>query len=214
MDSDPYSLVLVTTTLAAAGHPSRNDFFVKMEKQAWTTQDKEMRWWQMDLQTAEATTTALSVEMTAYALLAHLWQSKSTVATSLPIVKWLLRQKSEGGGFKTTQDTVMAFTALSKFAQRTMFLNDEDQVDVVVRSKRDTIRELIINRMNSEILHEVFLPKDLDDNEFEIFVRGTGKVYFDYSEGYHSQRTPETPNYYSVNGKVGSCFYKRYFHLW
>jgi len=38
------------------------------------------------------------------------------LADSLPLVRWLLSQRNEEGGFISTQDTVMGLTALAKFA--------------------------------------------------------------------------------------------------
>jgi CD109 antigen len=57
------------------------------------------------------------VETTAYALLA--FTSKEDIAYSLGIVRWLIEQRNPRGGFKSTQDTVVALQALSEYATLT-----------------------------------------------------------------------------------------------
>lgn len=53
--------------------------------------------------------------MTSYGLLALL--EAGLYADALPIVKWLLNQRNELGGFQSTQDTFVGLRALSKFAE-------------------------------------------------------------------------------------------------
>ncbi|XP_078460653.1 CD109 antigen-like [Lampetra planeri] len=56
---------------------------------------------------------AVTIEATAYALLAHLHQGK--VTEGIPIMKWLSQQRNHLGGYSSTQDTVVALQALSEF---------------------------------------------------------------------------------------------------
>ncbi|XP_032815154.2 CD109 antigen-like isoform X1 [Petromyzon marinus] len=56
---------------------------------------------------------AVTIEATAYALLAHLHQGK--VIEGTPIMKWLSQQRNHLGGYSSTQDTVVALQALSEF---------------------------------------------------------------------------------------------------
>ena len=39
------------------------------------------------------------------------------IGDSIPVVRWLLEQRNANGGFISTQDTVVALTALAKFAR-------------------------------------------------------------------------------------------------
>lgn len=56
----------------------------------------------------------VDVEMTAYVLLTYAFERK--VEKALPVARWLLAQRNERGGFTSTQDTVIALEALSRFA--------------------------------------------------------------------------------------------------
>ncbi|KAL0973115.1 hypothetical protein UPYG_G00199170 [Umbra pygmaea] len=57
---------------------------------------------------------AISVETTAYALLQSL--AKKDLSYATPIARWLTEQRQYGGGFRSTQDTVVALEALSKYS--------------------------------------------------------------------------------------------------
>ena len=55
-----------------------------------------------------------AIEATAYAALYYM--SIDMVDDALPMVMWLASQRTENGGFRSSQDTVMGLQALSKFA--------------------------------------------------------------------------------------------------
>lgn len=78
------------------------------------TQD-DLEWWE---DTEHGRTT--DIEITSYILLALL----HTPGHYLPIAKWLLKQRNNHGGFKSTQDTVVGLQALVKFAQISSTQND------------------------------------------------------------------------------------------
>lgn len=76
-------------------------------------------------ETSEINTGKLSksadLEITAYVLLAKLYNSQETqesVNQIISITKWINSQRNSLGGFYSTQDTVIALEALSKFATR------------------------------------------------------------------------------------------------
>ncbi|XP_007908084.2 LOW QUALITY PROTEIN: complement C4 [Callorhinchus milii] len=65
---------------------------------------------------------AITVEATSYALLQTLQMKDLTYAA--PIVKWLTEQRNYGGGFHSTQDTVIALEALSAYQMATFEKED------------------------------------------------------------------------------------------
>ena len=66
-----------------------------------------MRWWEKPLESVKNTSfwygkpRPLDIEMTSYALLTYLERGESEEA--LPILRWLMRQRNEMGGFQSTQ---------------------------------------------------------------------------------------------------------------
>lgn len=66
-----------------------------------------MKWWTRSLSVSERknphmfSPNSIDVEMTAYAMLGYL--ERSLVNECLPIVRWLISQQNEDGGFASTQ---------------------------------------------------------------------------------------------------------------
>ncbi|XP_069800344.1 complement C4-B-like [Dendropsophus ebraccatus] len=84
--------------------------------------------------------TALAVETTSYALLTALLQEDLPSAKKMYV--WLSEQGNYGGGFKSTQDTVMALEALSEYWIKTD-TSDEDELLVEVNSLERSLRQHI-----------------------------------------------------------------------
>lgn len=70
----------------------------------------------------------MSVEITAYALLTLL--SSKTVSECLPILKWLLNQRNDRGGFNGTQDTIVGIEALANFASKITSKDTKIQIEL------------------------------------------------------------------------------------
>lgn len=100
------------------------------------------------------------VEMTSYVLLAYLTtqstlsQEELTYATF--IVKWITRQQNSQGGFSSTQDTVVALQALSKYGKAT-FTKAEKSVQVTIKSP--TFSKIFqVDNNNRLLLQQITLP--------------------------------------------------------
>lgn len=70
----------------------------------------------------------LNVEITAYALLTL--QSIGNDFECLPILKWLLNQRNDKGGFEGTQDTIVGIEALASFASKISTKSSKVDIDV------------------------------------------------------------------------------------
>ncbi|KAM8854400.1 alpha-2-macroglobulin [Synchiropus picturatus] len=115
---------------------------------------------------------SLEVEMTSYVLLALL------SGPALPefgldyasgIVRWLTQQQNPYGGFSSTQDTVVALQALSKYGAATY--SEEGQTTVVVTSSRGLKEEFTVDQSNRLLYQE----QRLSDVPGEYTVRAEGK---------------------------------------
>lgn len=94
--------------------------------------------------------------MTAYALLAYLEAGKFTEA--IPIMKWLIGQRNDKGGFQSTQDTVVGLQALAKFAEKISSTNN----NIEIITKYDGVEnKMIVNEENLLVLqsHQVCIEK-------------------------------------------------------
>ncbi|XP_036392183.1 complement C4 [Megalops cyprinoides] len=87
-----------------------------------------------------------SVEMTSYALLEALLGEDRSYSTS--IARWLTEQRQYGGGFRSTQDTVVALEALSEYSIQDNDVQDLD-LNVEVCLERGRRERLLITKRNA-----------------------------------------------------------------
>ncbi|XP_075692559.1 complement C4-like isoform X2 [Rhinoderma darwinii] len=99
-----------------------------------------------------ATGTALAVEATSYALLTALLQNDLRSAKKMYV--WLSEQENYGGGFKSTQDTVMALEALSEYWIKT-HTSDRSELLVEVNSLERSLKQEFRLRSDDSIQEEL-----------------------------------------------------------
>ncbi|XP_014676906.1 PREDICTED: C3 and PZP-like alpha-2-macroglobulin domain-containing protein 8 [Priapulus caudatus] len=116
----PYELALTNYALTLANHPAQTDTRKKLEKLAkeedgmkyWKNaeeQPKSADWWYYHSHPS------VDIEMTSYVLLSHTY--RKDIEGALPIMKWLVSQRNELGGFSSTQDTVIGLQALAEWGE-------------------------------------------------------------------------------------------------
>lgn len=83
---------------------------------------------------------------------------KGLIGDSLPVVRWLLAQRNEKGGFISTQDTVVGLTSLAKFAN-TMQSGRTDMTLEISHdgSKTVSTQNFQINSNNAILLQEIMV---------------------------------------------------------
>lgn len=90
----------------------------------------------------------LNVEVTAYALLTLMLSE--TDAECLPILKWLLTQRNEKGGFEGTQDTIVGIEALAKFAAK--IITKDTNAKITIDASNNTKYSFDVNKENVLVL--------------------------------------------------------------
>lgn len=167
IDDDIYALALVAYALQLANHPSKAETMDELlslaENKGKSTQfaiergklkgffdsvKGEQRFWSKskDFETRKRVASkTINVEITAYGLLALIEANR--LAEGLPVLKWLLNQRNEYGGFEGSQDTVLGLTALAAFAETISVANKE--ILVTVRPRDDAVENIEIN-LNDE----------------------------------------------------------------
>lgn len=89
------------------------------------------KWWDKSIEVAgycHKESKTLDVETTAYVLLTL--QSIGNDSECLPILKWLLNQRNDQGGFEGTQDTIVGIESLASFATKISSKNSKVDIDV------------------------------------------------------------------------------------
>ncbi|KAM8954196.1 complement C4-B-like isoform 2-T2 [Pelodytes ibericus] len=113
--------------------------------------------------------TALAVETTSYALLTALLRKDRESAGMM--YTWLTEEQNHGGGFKSTQDTVMALESLSEYWINT-YNQERNFIDVQINSLERQQKQKIYLRSEDSVQEEL---KSLG-TKFGIEVSGKGKA--------------------------------------
>ncbi|KAM4641591.1 complement C4-like isoform 2-T3 [Discoglossus pictus] len=112
---------------------------------------------------------ALAVETTSYMLLAALLRQDITKAKMM--YTWLSEQQNYGGGFRSTQDTVMALEALSEYWIHT-FKQDRTVLEVQIKSLEKKQSHKFTLRSEDNVQEEL---KSLGTKfQIKLFGKGTG----------------------------------------
>ncbi|XP_046559069.1 LOW QUALITY PROTEIN: alpha-2-macroglobulin-like [Haliotis rubra] len=138
---------------------------------------------------------ALNVETTAYALLAYL--EEDDLESSLKIVKWLQKQRNPQGGFASTQDTVVALDALSKFAKLAS-IGDKLKMSLTMQGK-DVYKNFIVSGSNSMVMQTEPLKVP---NEITLNGVGTGCALFQATVRYNTYDLDKVDQPFTLNATV------------
>lgn len=127
--------------------------------------------------------------MTAYAMLTYL--EKGLVQDALPIMKWMVAQRNEEGGFASTQDTVIGIYALAKLAERISSPNVNIKVDFSYNAGSRAQTSINIDSSKSMILQKNELPRKV--KELNITATGNGFAVVQVSYRYNLNVTGAWP---------------------
>ncbi|XP_055352507.1 CD109 antigen-like [Paramacrobiotus metropolitanus] len=111
--TDPFALGLTCYVFSRSGSARTQECIAKMNNMAKEPSQGKRCW--LDKKSPKGHDqqfTAKDVETTSYALLALC--NSSFTGNLTPVVDWLLSQRNGHGGFKSTQDTIVALNALSE----------------------------------------------------------------------------------------------------
>ncbi|XP_073445804.1 venom factor-like isoform X2 [Dendrobates tinctorius] len=184
-----YSAVITSYALSLAGnteHKDNIDFFASEDGTHWPVEN--------------SVNSLFTVEATGYALLQKLKLRKFEEAHK--IADWLVKQRDFGGGYKSTQATVIALQALAQYQMDTSAPEAVNlDVQLVVEGKERPIKYNIQNaNMYLERTSKISANKN-----FNIEVRGTGKGTITVMTVYQALLNAENKcNGFSLEAKVTS----------
>ncbi|XP_058936266.1 pregnancy zone protein-like [Kogia breviceps] len=187
-----YTKALLAYAFALAGNQAkRSELLESLDKEA--VKEEDSIHWQRPGKPQEVNAfyyqpraPSVEVEMTAYTLLAYLTAepapSSEDLSVATRIVKWITKQQNPSGGFSSTQDTVVALQALSKYGAAT-FTKREKAATVTIKSSETFSEEFRVDESNRLLLQEVALPEV--PGEYSMAVSGSGCVYLQTSLRYN-----------------------------
>nr|XP_031846680.1 murinoglobulin-1-like [Nomia melanderi] len=165
-NEDLYASVLSTYAFALLGHSRANYWMKSLMDRA--TRHNDLLWWEEKSKPS----LSLSIEMTAYAVLTLIkLGGDENMVHAFKAVRWMSKQRNAKGGFTSTQDTVLALEALTKYAAA-MNVNNTDLSVLVTASEVDQVYRM--HNDNRMVLTQIRLPTL--PTIVEIFAEGEGCV--------------------------------------
>ncbi|GAB1291242.1 Murinoglobulin-2 [Apodemus speciosus] len=183
-DSFVYTKALMAYAFALAGNQDkRNEILKSLDKEA-IKEDNSIHWErpqkprESEPYLYKPQASSAEVEMSAYVVLARLTAqpgpTPEDLALSMSTVKWLTKQQNSHGGFSSTQDTVVALDALSKYGALTFSRNQKSSL-VTIQASGLFSHKFQVEDSNRLLLQQVPLP--FIPGNYSVTVSGEGCVY-------------------------------------
>ncbi|XP_014117563.1 PREDICTED: complement C3 isoform X2 [Pseudopodoces humilis] len=170
----PYTVALASYALALAGKLKSEKVLMKFSKGGASWEERNAR--------------TYNIEGTSYALLALVEMRKSELAG--PVVRWLAQQNYYGGGYGSTQATILVFQALAQYQVATEAQQQlEMDVSVLLPRRANPVKYRIENR-NALVARSTETKLN---EEFTVKAEGVGKGTMTVVTVYHA-KVPEKDN--------------------
>nr|XP_060515699.1 alpha-2-macroglobulin-like [Panthera onca] len=187
-----YTKALLAYAFALVGNQDRSKEILHLLNEEAVKEDNSIHWERPQKPKApvghlyQPQAPSAEVEMTSYVLLAHLTAQPGPTSEDLTsaagIVSWILKQQNAHGGFSSTQDTVVALHALSKYGEAT-FTGTGKPAQVTIQYSGAVFEKFQVDSDNRLLLQQTSLPKV--PGEYTMTVTGEGCVYLQTSLKYN-----------------------------
>lgn len=191
---DIYSLAIANYALQLAGHEKKDMLLEKLNKMSINKDG--MKHWEKDIPKSDKNEdqwfyrpNSVNVEMSAYAMQALMQADRDTDA--IPVMKWLVTQRNENGGFQSTQDTVVGLQALSKLAAKVHVADSDLNITVIPENSNPT--NINVNTENSLVLQKHELSPDA--RHFQVSATGKGFSILQISYKYNLDNSGKFPRF-------------------
>lgn len=195
--NDVYSQALATYLFYFANDIDKVSAYTQLSSKA--IKKSNYIYWKNQPPTAE--TNSIDIEITAYGLLV-LELVPPLYEDGFKVLRWLVSQQNSKGGFRSTQDTIVALQAITKFASK--LSREKSDLKVVLRPEHGIKISTKIDRTNSLVTQKF----QLDDKVRKLNVTTTGKglAVVQLSCNYFVNRTTQKPGFnLSVSLGKESC---------
>ncbi|XP_029809142.1 pregnancy zone protein isoform X2 [Suricata suricatta] len=187
-----YTKALLAYAFALVGNQDKKREILNSLNEEAVNEDNSVHWEQPQKPRApvehfyQPRAPSAEVEMTSYVLLAYLTAQPAPTSEELTsathIVRWLIKQQNAYGGFSSTQDTVVALHALSRYEAAT-FTRTEKAAQVTIQNSQTFSMNFQVDKNNFLLLHQISLPEL--PGEYAITVTGERCVYLQTSMKYN-----------------------------
>uniref|UniRef100_A0A0N4SVU1 Predicted gene 7298 n=1 Tax=Mus musculus TaxID=10090 RepID=A0A0N4SVU1_MOUSE len=179
-----YTKALMAYAFALVGNQDKRDEILKSLDEEAIKENNSIHWKRpqkprkSEHHLYKPQASSAEVEMNAYVVLARLTAqpapSPEDLTLSMSTIMWLTEQQNSNGGFSSTQDTVVALDALSKYKAVT-FSRSQKTTLVTIQSSGSFSQKFQVENSNRLLLQQVALPDIPGD--YTMSVSGEGCVY-------------------------------------
>lgn len=148
---DIYASALAAYAFQLADHSTKDEVLQKFDSKA--TISEGQKYWNKPIPVTKSSDywynkpNSVNTEMTAYGLLTLIETKPYT--EMIPIMRWLLNQRNDQGGFQSTQDTVVGLQALAKIAAKIAVTDNDLKMKVTYGEGQESNIE--VNKENGLI---------------------------------------------------------------
>ncbi|KAL3201488.1 hypothetical protein MRX96_012533 [Rhipicephalus microplus] len=173
-DKPAYETSLAAYALSLGDSRVKNDALLKLRSILQPGQDGGLH--------VSAGSEPLSVQATSYALMALL-EAGASRNDITPLVQWLNLRMNPSGSLRSSQDTVVALQALSKYAIYARNSGIDLTCKITRSNDRNFIRTVRIKRDNAQVRNRIEIP-EFNDQVF-VNVEGSGTATMYFATSYH-----------------------------
>uniref|UniRef100_A0A8B9H7M1 Complement component 4 n=1 Tax=Astyanax mexicanus TaxID=7994 RepID=A0A8B9H7M1_ASTMX len=188
---NPYAVTITAYALSLIGQTPQEAQQATRKMMEMATCDTKRCFWNVReaVSGLDSKADAISIEATAYGLLQAV--SLKDKERALRIASWLTQQRKYGGGFQSTQDTVVALEALSKFSIQNNDVEDLDlRVELCINDKET--KNLHLNKYNALTQAAVQVRGIKEVGEMSLNINGRGRGTLSILQTYRSLKKEES----------------------
>ncbi|XP_063060959.1 complement C4-B [Engraulis encrasicolus] len=184
---DPYTVAITGYALSLTEPVSADAITAYKKLKEKAICDKDMCFWSReDGRDTKAKATPVSLEATSYALLHTLIMKDMPYAKR--IARWITLQRRFGGGFYSTQDTVIALEALSKYSIKANDVDPDLDLNVEMCLQNGQVETRKLLKQNALTQSAIQVRKG---GAVSVRVKGRGEGTLSVVQNYRSLKAPD-----------------------
>ncbi len=190
---DVYSISMVAYALQLANDSNKDNILRDLNAKAITESERK-HWSTRKLSTGtKYYPSSIDIEITGYALLANLHADRTDDV--VPILKWLLSQRNELGGFLSTQDTIVGLQAITTIAGKVSGIGStgDNAIGIDLTYDGSSKQSFEVNSGNAQILQQIEIPGQT--RKINVQAHGTGFTLASLSYKYFINETAAEPRF-------------------
>jgi CD109 antigen len=176
--SDNFAMAISAYAFALSENPAVEGVLDELKQNAIASDDK-MYWNREAKLFSTSESPSVNVEIAAYVLMAFVKTNRA--AEALPIMNWLMTQRTSEGGFYSTTDTVVGLQALAMIA--TVF--HTPNVNMEVKLSYEKVRKAIFNINPQNAMQLQYKELEKDTRTIGVNAEGSGFAFLQIAYRYN-----------------------------